>query len=291
MRFAIALLIVAACGDEGPVADPYQCVASGGEACFELPSYRIRAADPMGVLAEPALDCAPFSPSSLGDATFSGHTADYASIVGDVRVEVFSDVAMTDSLAAVQSDADGVFSADIAAMPNQMFVRTTADGRLPTLRLYQRFDVAPTGYYATTLADADVTSMLAGPGDRRLPGKSQLRGIVNDCAGKRLINVVANIAPSSGKNGWRLFEPGVRTYYQSDFDGSFLRRTVGSQTTPAGIFLATNLAPGHHFVQVWGFLTDEDLMLGSLGLKLLAEDEIVVPDADSVVVTHEYARL
>ena len=294
MRFAIALLLVAACTDEGPAADPYNCIAAGGGACFQLPSFRVEAAGDDGTLYDPVLDCAPYESAALGPLTLQGESV--ALFTGDpistVRVEMFSDAAMSARLADVESEVDGHYTADIASTPSLVFVRTTADGRHPLLQFYRRVDAGSADSFdVETTTKADISAALMGAGDQYLPGKSQLFSTVYDCAGHHLMNVIGNIAPSTGKNGSRLFEPGVRTYYMSDFDRSFLRRTKGSQTTPQGAFLATNLAPGHHFVQVWGFPTDADLVKGSPGLTLLAEDEIIVPDTESALVLSQYGRL
>jgi hypothetical protein len=293
VRFAIALLVVAACTDEGPAANPYQCIAGGGAGCFQLPTFRVEAADSTGVLHDPVLDCAAFAPSPLGPLTINGATTDLftGDVLPAVRVESFSDLALAARLVDVESDAEGAYTADIANAPNLVFERTTADGRIPTLRLYRRIDASTTRLDVVTTTKVDISAALVAAGDQFLPGKSQVMANIKDCAGNNLMNVIANIAPSTGKNGSRLFEPGVRVYYQSDFDKTFLRRTVASQTTPEGAFLATNLAPGHHFVQVWGFPTDQDLVVGSPALKLLAEDEIIVPDTESAIVTTEYGRL
>lgn len=247
----------------------------------------------MGVLHDPALDCAAYAQAPLGALTMNGATTDLftADVLPGVRVESFSDVALAARLLDVESDAEGAYTADVANAQNLVFERTTADGRIPTLRLYHRIDPASSRFDVVSTTKADVSAALVAAGDQFLPGKSQVFASIQDCAGNHLMNVIANIAPSTGKNGSRLFEPGVRVYYQSNYDKQYLRRTVASQTTPEGGFLATNLPPGHHFVQVWGFPTDQDLVIGSASLKLIAEDEIIVPDTESTIVTTEYGRL
>jgi hypothetical protein len=294
VRFAIALLVLAACTDDSPAADPYQCIAAGGGGCFQLPSTRVQAAADDGTLYDPVLDCAKYEPSALGPLTLQGESIDMFSgePLPTVRVEMFSDVALSARLADVTSESDGHFTTDIASTPSLVFVRTTADGQHPVVRFYRRIDTSfVDAFDVESTTKAELSSQLMTAGDQYLPGKSQLVGDVADCAGNHLMNVIANIAPSTGKNGSRLFEPGVRTYYMSDFDRRWLRRTQGSQTTPKGAFLATNLAPGHHFVQIWGFPTDADLVLGSPGLKLLSEDEIIVPDTESALLVDAYGRL
>jgi hypothetical protein len=294
VRFAIALVLLAACTDDPPAADPYSCIAGGGGGCFQLPSFRVEAADDAGTFVDPNFNCAPFEPTDLGHVAIAGSSLELFSDapVPFVRVEMFSDLAMASRLADVESDENGAFMADIQNASSLVHWRTTADGQLPVLHANRVVATTIADFQVRSITRMRVSQLLGEVGDQFLPNKSQVFGEAYDCSGNHLMNVIANVAPSTGKNGSRLFEPGVRIYYQTDGLASrYGRRTLLHQTTPRGGFAATNLSPGHHFVQIWGFPTDADLVKGSPGLKLLAESEILVPDTEHVVVTTEYGRL
>jgi len=291
VRIAIAFLIVAACTDDPPAADPYACIAGGGGACFQLPSFRLEAADDVGTLLDPDLGCAPFESTDLGPLAITGSSTELftADPAPNVRVEMFADLATSARLADVESDGSGAYTADVANARSIVYWRTTGDGRLPVVHEHR---LVAADFNVSSVTKPQVSQLLGDVGDQFLPNKSQVFGWAYDCAGHHLMNVIANIAPSSGKNGSRLFEPGVRVYYQTDGLSRFYgRRTELHQTTPKGGFAATNLAPGHHFIQLWGFPSDAELVQGNIGLKLLSESEIIVPDGENVVVATEYGRL
>lgn len=297
MRRLVALLVgVLGCSDDGPPADPYRCMAAGGEGCFELPTDVVEAATPEGVAAAPILDCSPYQiAQSNGPIAFSGVTTDLQDtelIIPGVRVEAFSDLAMTQVLFDKTSDDSGAYSAS-AVVPSEGFARSTAAGQLPLLFLYGRIDVnlASQTLNVQTATRLQVASLIEAVGDRFLPDKTQLASVAYDCLGNKLVNVIANLAPASGKNGSRLFEPGVRVYYGMEGPLPILaRRTELFQTTTKGTLAITNIAPGRHFVQLWGFPTAGDLAKGSVGLKLLDEKEILVPDGDNGILMPLYGR-
>src|SRR5690606_3545094 len=175
----------------------------GGASCFELPTNPITAADALGRPAQPALDCGPYEVrTSAVPVTLAGTTRNAFDrrTVPLVHVEAFADLAMTSFLGEAISDEVGAYSLTIPAMPSQVFVRTTATGALPLHLLYARTAVAATGrddFELLTASRADVHGALELVGDGFLRGKSQLTGIAYDCNGNRLVNVIANVAPSS----------------------------------------------------------------------------------------------
>jgi hypothetical protein len=292
MRLSFALLIgvvgCTACSDDGPSADPYRCAAAGGDACFELPTDFVAAANELGAAVLPELGCGVYPiASSAGAITLEGHIVDFDNqllLIEDVRLEAFGDPVLSQLLFDETSDSNGAWSAS-AVVPNLVFARTTAAGQLPIHFMYGRIDIGITTQSMVDFVSATKTQVSArfeAVGDRFLPAKSQLIATATDCAGNRLVNVIGNVAPASGKNGTRLFESGVRTYYgKADAGEALGRRTELSQTTSAGTFGVANLSPGKHFVQLWGFPTAAALAMGSLGLELLDEKELLVFDGEA----------
>ena len=294
----VLLAFVAGCPDDEPTADPYKCMAAGGAGCFEFPTDPLAAADKStGAAVAPNLSCPAYQVvTSPGPVTLMGTTTELIQevVVPSVRLEVFSDLAMAQPLGDTTSDDTGLYSLTIDSAPSLSFTRSSADGKLPFYFVHQRVDVSvPEHNIEFETADRmAVGKYFESVGDRFLPNKSQIIGFALDCNGNRLINTIVNIAPSSGMNGSRLFEPGVRTYYTTASDANKLGlRTMLMQTTQTGGFAASNLAPGHHFVQMWGFPTDADLLRGGGGLKMLAELEVIVPSSEIVLVIPMYGRL
>ncbi len=295
---AVLWVVLVGCSDDGPTADPYACIAAGGEACFELPTDVIGGADASGTNVVPVLSCDSYevvsSPSPL---MFSGHTIDFGSpdtYLPDVRIESFADVAMTSQLFDVTSDAEGAWAAT-ATVPSLAFARSSATGQLPLYFLYGRIDVndpVHDMFDIQTATRQQIAGTIEVAGDRFLPGRSQVAARAFDCVGNRVTNAVGNIAPVSGRNGSRLFESGVRTYYGIDGAVPVLgRRTEESQTTSSGIIGFTNLSPGRHFVQLWGFLDASALAKGSLGLTLLDEKDLIVFDSEAAYLLELNARI
>ena len=60
-----------------------------------------------------------------------------------------------------------------------------------------------------TATRANIAGVIQSVGDSFLPDKSQVIGTALDCNGNKLVNVVANISPSSAANGARAYEAGV----------------------------------------------------------------------------------
>lgn len=292
----VLLLGVLGCTDDGPSADPYRCVAAGGEGCFELPTDVVSAADSYGVTVLPVLDCGPYEVATSGGAlSLAGHVVNPQQMaVPGVRIEAFSDMTLTSRLFDVTSDGDGAWSAN-TTVSNLAFIRTTADGQLPLHTMYRRIDINVTThdmFDVQTATKPQVASVFEVVGDRYLPGKSQLTAVAYDCAGNKLVNVIANIAPASGKNGSRLFEPNVRTYYGVDGDDPVLaRRTELAQTSTSGLIGIANISPGMHYVQLWAYPDAAALTRGSVALKLLAEHELFIADVEAFYSMPLYGRL
>lgn len=299
MRRWVALIAsVLGCDDGGPTADPYRCTSAGGEGCFELPTDVVTAATPDGLPVTPVLDCSPYVvEQSVGPLMFSGLTVDLQDqemALSDVRIEAYSDLALTNTLFDTTSDAGGAWSTN-AVVTSEGFARTTSPGSLPLLFLYGRIDINDPVHdmlNVQTATKAQVSSYIERVGDRFLPGKSQIAAVTEDCLGNSLVNLIANVAPATGRNGSRLFEPGVRVYYGLAGTVPVLgRRTELIQTTTAGLIGITNVSPGRHFVQLWGFPTAASLAQGSMGLKLFDEKEILVPDGDGGILMVLHGRL
>jgi len=201
---------------------------------------------------------------------------------------------MTAVLFDTVSGTEGMWTAS-ASVPSLAFARTTKAGQLPLQFLYGRVDINDATHDMFNFSSAtksQVASLIELVGDRFLPGKSQLASAAVDCLDNKLVNVIGNVAPASGKNGSRLFEPGVRVYYGIAGPLPILgRRTELIQTTTSGTIAFTNLAPGKHYVQLWGFPTTDDLAKGTVGLKLLDEKEILVPDGDGGILMPLNGRL
>lgn len=274
------VLLLTACGTDSDPADPYACMAGGGARCFDVPTTIVEALDVADNPVTPALDCAPPSAIPLGDVTIAGHTIDLVTgaPLPDIGVQIFEDVAWSAQKVDVVSGEYAELRVT-APLPSIAHWRTYGDGRLPFLQVYMptkdRFD-------AITTTKADMTALVTSVSDKIWPGKSQLIAHIRDCDGNRLLNTIINIAPATGRNGSKLFEDGVRTYYYAD-PGMPARRTQLAQTTRESAALATNIPPGRHFVQLWGFSTQADVAQGALGLDLFAELEIVMPDGENAM--------
>lgn len=280
MRWVLVCLL-AGCGTEADPADPYACMAAGGGACFELPTTAVEAIDVADNPVAPAFDCAPATGIPLTATAIGGHTIDFATAapLPGIEVQVYDDVALT----AKSDDTVSDNYAELTVMPRMSvaYWRTSGDGRLPVVEVAK-----PTAddFAVASATKADVSALLESVSDRFLPGKSQLVANIRDCNGNRLMNTIINVAPATGRNGSRLFEPGVRTYYYAADTGQLMRRTQLAQTTRESAAVATNLSPGHHLVQLWGYPTAADAKQGAVGLKLLAEIEISVPDEETALI-------
>lgn len=296
MKEKIALVVaLAGCADDKQPADPYTCMAAGGEACFQLPATPILAADALGKPAQPVLDCAPYEvKTSAAPVTFTGTTTNALDRAPTplVRIEAFADLAMTSLLGETISDEVGEYGLTIFAMPSQLHLRTTATGALPLHFLYERSEAQHPSFELSTASRENLASTLELVGDRFATGASQVSGVALDCDGNRLVNVIANVAPSSAAGGERTFETGVRTYYAIDRSTPALgRRTELAQTTLAGSFTASNVTSGRHYVQIWGFRSEAAIADGADGLTLLGEAEIAVPPAETGLVVDVHARV
>jgi hypothetical protein len=299
MRISFALaMVLGGCADDAVTPTPYTCLAAGGAACFQLPTKPIAAADAFGKPAQPVLDCGPYEVrTSAAPVTFRGTTVNAldATATPLVHVEAFEDLAMTRVLGETVSDELGAYSLTIPAMPSQRFVRTFSTGALPVHVLYERTDVASPVHDNVELATAtraNLASTLELVGDHFVPGRSQVLGVAVDCAGNSLVNVIANVAPSSAAAGDREYEAGVRTYYAVDRKSPALgRRTQVMQTTVAGRFAASNLHSGRHYMQIWGFLAESSMVDGADGLELLGEVELAVPTTETGLFVTVHGRL
>ena len=287
----VIVTAVVGCTDNGPSADPYQCMSAGGSACFQLPNAKVEAADATGASVAVDLTCNPTS-MPLGPVTVTGTTVGLfgGNPIGPARVEMYGNLALTTALADVTSDDGSVdpmllgsYSAAVDNLPSQIFVRASRVGLLPVTALYQHIDATQAQSYKVLLAGQDnFTTQLEAVGDKFQPGKSQVFGTAFDCNGNRMVNVIANVATTSAIASTRQYESGVRVYY--DVDGTYpslARRTQLSQTTTFGGFAISNLSFGHHFVQIWGFASDADISKQASGLSLLGEREVIVTNTET----------
>jgi hypothetical protein len=279
MRWVFVCLLAGCASD--PVADPYACMAAGGAACFELPTTAVEAIDVADNPVDPALDCAAITGTPLSATTVAGHTIDLftgAPLPG-IAVQVFDDVGLT----AKSDDTVSDNYAEVTVMPRMSvaYWRTAGDGRMPLLEVEKQ---TADGFDALTTTTDDITALVTSVGDKLMPNKSLVITHIRDCNGNRLLNTITNVSPATGRNGSRLFEPGVRTYYYAADSKQLMRRTQLAQTTRESAAVATNLSPGHQLVQLWGFPTQAAEQQGAVGLELLAEVEVVVPDGQNTIV-------
>ena len=274
----VFLCLLAGCADD-PVADPYACMAAGGASCFELPTTAVEAIDVADNPVDPVLDCDPVT-ATASTSSVGGHTIDLftgAPLPG-IQVQVFDDVGLT----AKSDDTVSDNYAELTVMPRMSvaYWRTTGDGRMPLVEVGKQ---TTDGFDAMTTTPDDITSLVTSVSDKLMPNKSMLITHIRDCNGNRLLNTIINVSPATGKNGSRLFEPGVRTYYYAADTKQLMRRTQLAQTTRESAAVATNLSPGRQLVQLWGFPTQAAELQGATGLKLLAEVEVVVPDGQNAI--------
>ncbi len=291
MKRAILLLLVAAC-DDGEGANPYACMAAGGGGCFEMPTDAVLAVNPDGTLDAPFLACAPFDVAqSAGPQTFAGATI-YTRTqerAKAVAVDLYSDVALTSPLGTTISDEAGAFTLDTAGGPNLVFARASKDGYLAHVHLYQRVDLADAQLELQTATRAELAERLESVGDQFLPGSNTLATLALDCADRPLANAIANLAPVSGKNGSHLFVPNVRVYYDTE-GGTLARRTQQMQTTAEGTLAMSNIPAGQYFLQLWGFVSTDDVIFGVPALKLLDEVEVTIAAGEANYVVPLHAR-
>jgi hypothetical protein len=302
MRLGAALVLGVTClvgctTHDDPSASPYKCLAKGGVGCFESPDDIMYAIDASGAVVEPSLGCGAYvAVDSPAPVTLSGTTVDVNDpdlAVDAVRIEAFENVELTEPLFDVTSDAAGAWSTTVAAMPSQAFSRASKDGNLDLYYLYSRIDVGPAMQTLAfhTATRAQVAAELEGAGDQFLPGTTQLFGVAFDCAGNRLASVIANASTVSAKNGSRLYESGVKTYYGPASDTPVLaRRTELHQTTGSGRFAIANLPPDKHYIQLWGFATEDDRLREQFGLTLVAEVEVFTFDGEAGVILPIHSR-
>lgn len=290
MRWTTALLVgVLGCNDDGPAADPYKCLAAGGDACFQMPTDVVYALDAAGAIVEPMLDCEPQQPSSTA-GTLSGLTVDLfdsEQAIGGVELLGFRDVGLTDAVFDAVSAEDGSWTASVVELPHRAFAVSRRPGGLDVHLLYRELDTAQpaTALRLPTATREQVSSLLATAGDQFLPGKTQVLAFATDCAGQPLGNVIANAAPVSARAGSRLFDPGVRIYYRVEGTAPILaRRTMQWQTASSGGLAIANLSPGTHYIQLWGFRTANDVLYAADGIELLAEYPIETFEAEAAVV-------
>jgi hypothetical protein len=302
MRLGAALVLGVTCllgctTHDDPAASPYKCLAKGGVGCFEMPDDIMYAIDASGAVVEPSLGCGPYvAIDAPAPVTLSGTTVDADDpglAVDGVRVQGFDNVEVTEPLFDVTSDAAGAWSATVPAMPSQAFIVTTKDGNLDLYYLYSRIDVAQPAQSLAfhTATRAQVAAVIESVGDQFLPGTTQLSGVAYDCAGNRLASVIANASPVSAKNGSRLYEAGVKTYYGPASDTPMLeRRTERHETSESGRFAIANLPPEKHYIQLWGFATEDDRLREQFGLTLVAEVEVFTFNGEAGVILPLYSR-
>jgi hypothetical protein len=301
MRSSLVLVATLAagpgCSDDAPVADPYQCVAAGGSRCFEVPIDVMYAVDATGTIVDPLLDCGPYEVAlSSGPLTIGGLTVDNTEelAVPDVRMEAYADHRFTAPLFDVTSSETGNWMVTVDQMPSLTFTRVSKADHLDLLYLHQRIDIAlpvQDMRNVRTVTRDQIAARIATAGDLFVPGTSQLAGVAHDCAGNRLGSVIANASPVTAKLGSRRFEPGVRVYYELENGAALARRPQLHETSGSGGFAITNLPPGPHFIQLWGFPTQADLAIDFDGLRLVAEYEITVFEGESAIVMPLHARL
>jgi hypothetical protein len=299
MRFRAALLLsLTACTThDDPTASPYKCLGKGGVGCFEMPEDIMHAVDASGSVVEPALGCGPYvAVDSPAPVTLMGTTVDANDpelAVDTVRIEAFDNVELTEPVFDVTSDDAGAWSTTVPTLPSQAFSRASKPGNLDLYYLYDRIDVgqATQSLAFHTATRAQIAGVIENVGDQFLPGKTQLAGVAYDCAGNRLASVIANASPVSAKNGSRLFEAGVKTYYGPATDAPVLaRRTELHETSESGRFAIANLPPDKHYIQLWGFATEADRLREQFGLTLVAEVEIYTFNGEAGVILPLYAR-
>lgn len=270
MRWVLFVSLVAACGAEDP-PDPYACMAAGGAACFELPTTAVEAIDVADNPVDAAFDCDPIA-AAPNTTTIGGHTIDLMTRMPMPNIEV-----RIDTIDTISDEYAELTVTPPTTLANWL---TLGDGQLSLLEVAKP---ARDKFDAYTTTKADISALVMSVSDRFLPARSQLITHIRDCNGSRLLNTIINVAPATGRHGTRLFTPGVRTYYYASDTGELMRRTQLAQTTRESAAVATNLSPGMQFVQLWGFKTAADVPKGSVGLELLAEIEIEVPEGENAL--------
>jgi hypothetical protein len=262
-----------------------------------MPTDALFAVDDNGNVVNPVLDCDPYpDTSSTSPVNLGGATTDlFGSVptVDGVRVQGFSDVSLTTQVFEATSDSAGAWNVTVASMPSLPFTRVTKPGNLDLETLYTRLDVTQSSASLNepTASRTEVADALASMGDQFATGHSQAFATAYDCAGNHLASAIVNISQTSAMKGTRLFEPGVRAYYSTAADADkYARRTQLHQTTATSRIVVANIAPGMHFLQLWGFLTPRDLAYGASAIKLVAEYPIVTFEGEAALVMPLYTR-
>jgi hypothetical protein len=203
--------------------------------------------------------------------------------VGDAMVSAFmgTDIGGT-AIASATADGGGGYSITLPVGVERVAFEMTADQYLPTYLLNQYFQPGT----ADQMLDMKAISLMlanalpAFINKTRTPGLGVVAGAIRDCDHHEVSGAIATVSSTPSTTTTL---DGAETYYFSGGSQSLpVRLSQQAYTNEDGLFMAIELPPtGTAYLQVWGFLPDQDP--GSDELTLLAE--IPTPVVGDTVIT------
>jgi hypothetical protein len=292
----LALVLVAACGDDGGKTSVDAKVEDIG---FNKPTGVLKAnhevsknnwvedgpAD-LSCLGTPSADL-----PTLVDVALTTKVDDFQSgnAVPGTSVTVFPNQDTTAPFGpAVVADGNAMLTVTIPMGTKRFGFKMTNASSLDTLLLNQTVEPAmatQTLGHIQSVSTATAQTLPALIGVSRTPGTGILAGAVRDCAKKEMSNYIATV---SSTDATVTHLEGVDTYYFSASVGLPVRHSQQDFSSKNGLFMAIEMAPTPTaYVQVWGYKTQADLDADHLTLIAQLKTAVIA----DVVITGSYDPL
>lgn len=178
------------------------------------------------------------------------------------------------------TDADGLFvinvPADVERANTRWAFKVIAEGQVDSYLV----NVPIPSAGAPAESPVDITSVgttIIGlfenaTGETIMEGKTVIAGSISDCAGNPVLHAVAMVSTTAGEQAHVV---GADTYY---FDQLPASHESQPDTNTDGLFVVINTPPAEtSYLQVWGFVNDDDLadgemtLLGELAMPTVAD--------------------
>lgn len=282
-RYTFALfLAVAACGGGGPDVDPNAKVLQAWSESNDVFTEQTLDTSCFGT---PSSDVAQTAAMITLDTMVTDFQTDAA--VPDAIVTAFAGTDQTAVLGTGTSDADGNLTITIDnshAHTRIGFKMVAQPDAYDTFLLNQYLDPAMTTQTSpatiSTVSKATGAAIPALVGISRTPGTGVLAGALRDCQKHELSNFTATVSTTPGATTEL---QGARTFYFQN--GLPARNTVVPIANKDGLFAILELPPAPTaYVQMWGYLTQEDLDNGNATLL----SELAVPVIADNMITGSY---
>lgn len=207
--------------------------------------------------------------------TVEGTVRDFqeeADTITGADIEVFdgNDISGT-PIATTTSTTGGAFTVELAAGIERVTFKTEAEDYMPTYLMNQYYepDVATQMEDLEPISVSLANALTAFINKQRTLGLGVLAGAIRDCDGNEVKGAIATASTTSGVAN---HVDGAETYYFSAGSTSLpVRLTQQATTNDDGLFMIIELPPTDSdiYLQVWGFLPDQDP--SSDELTLIAE--------------------